>query len=355
MQQTPYSIMKIFHHPDILEKLERQERCAPLYVRIKPTNICNHNCYYCHYKNSYIDLDEYVPNDYIPRERMLKTIDEMAEIGVKAVTFSGGGEPLAYPYIEETFERVLENQIDLSIITNGSLLNGKKAELLKDAKWVRISLESVNEEEYCKVRGIKEGAFEKLCKNIQEFAKIKAKNCELGINFVISKENYMEIRQVAELMKSLGVNHVKFSPLISTTTNQYHAPFKDEVIQELGEMKEELQSDTFRIIDLYTADFEKAKEGFERTYRECPIKEFICILAANSKVYYCHDKAYISNGCIFDLNKVSFKEGWYSEETTKLFHDFDAKKICKQHCVYDQRNELINSFLTMDKNHVNFI
>ena len=49
--------------------------------------------------------------------------------GVKAVTFSGGGEPLVYPYITETMEKVLDAGIDLSIITNGSMLKGRNAQL----------------------------------------------------------------------------------------------------------------------------------------------------------------------------------------------------------------------------------
>ena len=72
---TPYSQLKIFHHHEILEKLEKGERCAPLYIRIKPTNRCNHNCNYCHYKNAYLDLDDdYNLSDEIPHDKMMEII-----------------------------------------------------------------------------------------------------------------------------------------------------------------------------------------------------------------------------------------------------------------------------------------
>lgn len=154
---TPYSSLKIFDHPDVIEKLKQGERCPPVYIRIKPTNRCNHNCSYCHYRNAYLDLDEYNPSDEIPREKMLEIVRDMSDMGVKAVTFSGGGEPLLYPHIEETMERVLDAGIDLSVITNGSLLFGHKAELLAHSKWVRISVESISDEEYCNIRGIADG------------------------------------------------------------------------------------------------------------------------------------------------------------------------------------------------------
>lgn len=351
---TPYSQLKIFHHKELLEKLEAGERCNPLYIRIKPTNVCNHNCYYCHYKNPYLLLDEYKPDDMIPREKMLEIVSDMKKMGVKAVTFSGGGEPLVYPYIAETMEKILDAGIELSIITNGSMLKSRNAELLAKAKWVRLSIDSIDASRYAKIRGIGENALPDILKNIEDFAKMKDKECELGINFVIGKENYTEIEQVATTMKSLGANHVKFAPLFSNETEEYHKDFKDEVIETLDELGRRLNDETFKIIDLYTSDFDNY-EVFKRTYSRCPIKEFVCIIAANSKVYFCHDKAYLSDGCVCDLNNQSFEEGWNSEEVTRKFKEFDAIKVCKQHCVYDSRNVLINSYLDMDLNHVNFV
>ena len=351
---TPYSQLKVFRHKDLLGRLENSERCNPLYIRIKPTNVCNHNCYYCHYKNPYLALDEYNMNDMIPREKLLEIVEDMREMGVKAVTFSGGGEPLVYPYIEETMEEILSAGIDLSIITNGSMLKGRRAELLAKAKWVRISIDSINAAKYAEIRGIGKDALPCLLNNIESFARIKDKSCELGINFVIGKENYTEITQVAETMKNLGVNHVKFAPLFSNDTEEYHKDIKDGVIATLNELGDRLNDDKFKIIDLYTSDFDNY-EVFKRTYSRCPIKEFVCVIAANSKVYYCHDKAYLSDGCVCDLQNQSFEEAWNSDEVTRKFKEFDAMKICKQHCVYDSRNVLINSYLDMDLNHVNFV
>ena len=352
--ETPYSQLKIFHHPEVLEHLLNGERCNPVYIRVKPTNKCNHNCNYCHYRNAYLDLDEYNPNDEIPREKMLETVAGMKELGVKAVTFSGGGEPLLYPYIEDTMQAVLDAGIDLSIITNGSLLNGKKAELLASSKWVRISIESVNDEQYCEVRGIKKGSFIALCENIREFAKMKNKNCEFGINMVVTKDNHKQVKEMAYLMKELGVNHVKYAPLCTNDTFGYHEKFRKQVTSDLNDLQNELTDEHFRIIDLYTGDFNDSVI-FERQYSECPIKEFVCVIAANQKVYYCHDKAYLSDGCVGSIENQTFKDLWTSGNTERLFKAFDAKKICNQHCVYDSRNELLNSFIHMDMNHINFI
>lgn len=357
IKASPYSNLKIFHHGDLLRSIEKGERVAPIYIRIKPTNVCNQNCYYCHYKNSYLDLDDYSPTDFIPREKMLEIVDDMRDMGVKAVTFSGGGEPLVYPYITETMQKVLDSGIDLSIISNGTLLQGEKAEVLAHAKWVRLSIDSSRKELYAKVRSVSEGMFEQLCRNIESFAKIKDKNCELGVNYVVGKENYPYVYEMAELMKSLGVNHVKFAPLCSNETEAYHAPFKEQVMREL-QRASELSDENFRIVDLYTTDFMRVNSGiriFDRAYETCYIKEMVCVIAANSKVYYCHDKAYLDNGEIGDLSGQRFKDLWFSDETTQKFRKFNARSICREHCVYDDRNIMLNRFFGMDKNHVNFL
>ena len=355
IKASPYSNLKIFHHSDLLKKIEAGERVAPIYIRIKPTNVCNQNCYYCHYKNPYLTLDEYNSTDYIPHDKMTEICEDMEEMGVRAVTFSGGGEPLAYPYIAETMQKILDVGIDLSIITNGTLLQGKNAELLAKAKWVRLSVDASRDDLYSKLRGVPEGSFDALVKKIEQFAGMKDKTCELGINYVIGNQNFQYVREMAELMKSLGVNHIKFAPLFSNETEKYHAPFKEQVMDDLKKAKAELDDEHFRIIDLYTADFQREQNVFDRSYSKCYIKEMVCVIAANAKVYYCHDKAYLSNGCIGDLKNQRFKDLWFSEETTKKFEQFNAHDVCREHCVYDDRNILLNQFFSMDKNHVNFL
>lgn len=350
---TPYSNLKIFAHAQEVQKVKSGERIAPIYVRIKPTNKCNQNCYYCHYKSPYLDLNQYNPTDEINREKMLEIIEDFKNIGVKAITFSGGGEPLLYPYIEEIMEAVLKAGIDLSIITNGSLLREKKAELLSNAKWVRVSLESSCAETYSKIRGVREEAFEELCQNIKNFAKIKNQECELGINYVVGPENYKEVYHTGNRMRELGANHIKYTALMNNNAEELHKPFKENVISQIDKLEKE-NNEIFKVINLYENDF-VSNAVFGRNYDVCAIKDYVTVIAANSKIYYCHDKAYLDAGEVGDISQKSFKEVWFSEKTTKKMNLFNPKQICQHHCVYDDRNELFNTFYSLDKNHINFI
>jgi len=60
-----------------------------------------------------------IRQDEISREKILEILFDLKKIGVKAITYSGGGEPLIHPNIIEIMNKTLEYNIDLSILTNG--------------------------------------------------------------------------------------------------------------------------------------------------------------------------------------------------------------------------------------------
>lgn len=352
---TPYSNLKIFAHPERLAAIVQGEQPAPVYIRIKPTNVCNHRCYYCSYADQDLALRDSVQScDQIPWDKMQQILNDIGEMGVKAVTFSGGGEPLLYPHIIPTMQSILEKNIDLSLITNGQLLQGDVAEILTKAKWVRISMDAADADRYSKIRGISVQAFQQVCENIQQFAKRKPKECELGVNFVINHENFDQVYAAAKLVCDLGVNHIKFTARVTKELDEYHAPFKENAIAQIHGAQAELVRDNFRVINKYESDFTSCTV-FGRTYSRCIAKNLVTVIAADSKVYFCHDKAYVNHGMVGDLAAQSFKELWFSPETKERYLNFDARKECNHHCVYDDRNILLNSFLSLERQHINFI
>lgn len=352
---TPYSNLKVFAHAQELIDIGEGKRISPIYIRIKPTNCCNHKCYYCSYADSELGLRDSVERqDQIPWEKMKEIISDISEMKVKAVTFSGGGEPLVYPYIVEAMQKILDAKIDLSIITNGQLLKGERAEVLSHAKWVRISLDSANAETYSQIRQISKEAFEEVCGNIMRFAEIKQKDCELGINVVINRVNADQVYDIAKMVKNLGVNHIKYTARVTKDLFEYHDPFRKSAIKQIHHAKERLENENFKVINKYESDFESALL-FRRCYDKCYINRIFTVIAADSKVYFCHDKAYVKEGIVGDLNNQSFKKLWFSSDILKRYQSFDPQKECRHHCVYDDRNELLNMFYSLDKNHINFI
>lgn len=353
-----YSSIKIFHHKEALDLIEKGEIGAPFYIRIKPTNLCNHHCAYCTYGSGSTlqkteNRDSINHLDMIPKEKMMELVEDMGKMGVKAVTFSGGGEPLTYPYIMETVRKVKENNIDLSLISNGQLLHGEIAEAFYDAKWIRISFDSPDGKEYARLRGVSTKAFEEVTANIAGFARHKSKNCVLGINYVISKSNYKRVYEAAKLLKALGADNIKYAAVVMNEQH-YHDSIKNEVIEQIYKAKREFESESFQIINNYESDC-KDKNFVVQSFPICYTCRLVTVIAADQKVYLCHTRAYDSGAVVADLRDISFFHAWYSEETRKRLTELNPQQQCRNFCVYQERNKLIQSYFDVDYNHINFI
>lgn len=351
---SPYSDLKIFHHIETIDGILKGERVAPIYLRIKPTNVCNQRCFFCAYANDNLFDDRMVETrESIPWEILQQTLRDFAIMGGKAVTYSGGGEPLCYKNIMDALKLTNELGLDCSMITNAQALQGETVEYLKDAKWIRVSFDASDAKIYGDIRNVK--TFEQVKKNIAEFAKVKSQDCVLGINCVISKTNADHIYDICKLVKNLGVDNIKLSPVLVKTEEQaYHDAIKELVNEQIARAKEELECDKFRIVDKYTDDY-ALSEAYVKPYHRCYIQEYFAVIAADSKVYRCHQRAYTKAGMIGDLTKQTFEEIWKSEETVKKVRAFDPCKECNFRCAFDERNQLLNDFFMMDKNHVNFV
>lgn len=366
MKENVYNVSKLAFHREKLDALARGEITAPIYVRIKPTNKCDHHCSYCSYEpGSGCPVSETINrNDQIDKGKMLEILDDFKERGVKAVTYSGGGEPLVYPWISEIMRKTLENGIDLSIITNGQKLRGESAEILTQAEWVRVSSSESDPETFSKTRKVHERWFYELADNLRNFAKIKKESCEFGINFVVHEGNANQVYRSVKYFKELGVNHVKITPCYTPNFLEYHQATKDSVLEQIAKARKELESDNFTVYDTYDNDF-KLTGLSERTYSKCYVMQIIPVIGADSIVYFCHDKTYTKNGALGSIKNRSFKELWFSKEALEKFKKFNPQLDCRHHCTADSRNlgaiKMINDLNNLDKykplsdKHKNFV
>jgi Fe-coproporphyrin III synthase len=350
-----YSDLKFLQFPKHLEALRAKEIVAPVHIRIKPINACNHDCWYCAYHVDWLQLGNLMEyKDILPKPKMFEIIDDAIKMGVKAVTFTGGGEPLMYPSIVECVEKLTNGGIKVAVITNGSRLKGKIAEVFaQHGTWVRISIDAWDGPSYAKSRSIKEDEFDRVIQNIRDFVNLKPK-AVLGISFIIDNNNYDHIYQFSKLMKDVGVSHVKMSGCVVSNdgvkNNEYHQEIQDTVRGEI-EKCDELCDENFQIIDHY----HQMEERFNKSYTTCPFLQYLTVIGADGKVYACQDKAYTHEGLMGSIEKKSFKEYWYSEENKQRVYSLDPSVSCRHHCVAHQKNISILNHLNTDENHGFFV
>ncbi|MCX6050965.1 MAG: radical SAM protein [Campylobacterales bacterium] len=353
---SKYSSLKIFHYQDKLDSLPKEIDVikAPIHIRIKPTNACNHNCWYCAYKVDYLQLgQDMVERDFIPHAKMMEILDDCKEMGVKAITFSGGGEPFTYRYFAQTIKKIIENNIAFASLTNGSRLNGELAELFAyNATWLRVSIDGYDDESYAKARDVKIGEFSKLLENMKNFANMPNRSCNFGVSFIIDDKNYNEIYKFSSLMKSIGVDSIKLSGCVvaneGSENNKYHEPFYEKARELSQRVKDELEDESFEVFDSYHL----LEDKFKKEYDWCPYSQILPVIGADLNIYPCQDKAYnLDNGLVGTIKDKSFKDFWFSDKNK--FFKINPSCDCHNHCVANDKNKMILDYLSVE--HLGFV
>lgn len=351
-----YSNLKIFHYQAKLDSLTKDssEIKPPIHIRIKPTNVCNHNCWYCAYKSENLQLgQDMVEKDFIPLEKIMEIIEDIKDMGVKAITFSGGGEPFVYRYFLETIKKVIEYNITFASLTNGSKLHGEIATLFAiHGTWLRVSIDGYDDESYATYRSVKVGEFSKIVENMKNFVNIPNRKCNLGVSFIIDDKNYTKIYEFSKLMKSIGVDSIKLSGCVVANdgkeNNAYHKPFFNEAKELSIKVKEELEDENFEVFDSY----HYLEDKFEKDYDWCPYSQILPVIGADLNIYPCQDKAYnLENGLVGTIKDKTFKQFWFNDKDK--FFKINPSCHCNNHCVANGKNKMIFDYLNVE--HLGFV
>ncbi len=326
-----------------------------MHIRIKPFNHCNHDCWYCAYRVSNLQLGADIDyKDAIPKEKMLEITEDVIEMGVKAVTFSGGGEPLLYKPLPEIVRQLAEGGVRVATLTNGANLKGKMAAAFAEfGTWVRVSTDAWDDASFAKSRAIRHGEFSDLLRNMRAFTSQGSK-CVLGVSFIVDATNCGHLYEACEKLKAAGVNHVKLSGVVvsnsGTENNAYHARIHDTVAEQLGRLQG-LADESFAVINHY----HELDDRFDKTYTLCPYLMYLTVIGADCKVYTCQDKAFTEAGTLGSIKDKRFRDFWFSEENQQRLYALDPSKECGHHCVTHAKNQAIMHLLTIDPDHGTFV
>lgn len=352
-----YSPLKIFHFPEKLKSLPREnpEIRPPLHIRVKPTNACSHRCRYCAYRAPDLqlgwDMDE---RQSIPQEKMLEIVDDLAAMGVRAVTFSGGGDPFCYPHLTETAEKLAAAGIRIAALSNGARLSGDVAAVFaRCATWLRISMDGWDAESYARYRSVDGEEFDRVVGNIRRFCAMGGP-CRLGINLVVDRENAPHVFDFIGMARDLGADSIKISPCVISDSGQennaYHRPFFDDVNVQIARAKKEFSGTSFEIYHAY----HEQQIVFSKSYTWCPYLQILPVIGADMCVYSCQDKAYNrESGIIGSIEQVRFRDFW-TENKAKFFQ-INPSRDCNHHCVADGKNQLVLEYLDIENEHLGFV
>lgn len=119
-------------------------------IRFLVTNTCNYDCYFCHregvesLEGRLLRQHQLTVDDYVI---LYKLYSEME--GWNGVTLSGG-EPLLYKEIDTLLKKLKEEEAEITIVTNGSLLHSHLL-AMKYIKRINVSIHTMDAEMYSQI------------------------------------------------------------------------------------------------------------------------------------------------------------------------------------------------------------
>ena len=174
-----YTDLKIFHHYEKIKEMSKGEQPYPISLRLVVSDLCNHNCHFCTFRmeNSFTNKKfgefdpkkgkiNYNPKRFLSKEKTLEIIDDCKKMGIKSVEFTGGGEPTVHPDHILFFNKVIDNGMDLGLITNGAIFRKGFEDVILKSSWCRFSIDAGNKKTYSKIREVPEQVFDLVLRNI---------------------------------------------------------------------------------------------------------------------------------------------------------------------------------------------
>jgi len=121
-----------------------------------------------------------------------------------------GGEPFLHSDLFEILTSLHENNFNLYLLTNGTLVDRQKAAILAEipVKGVQVSLEGP-EKVHDNIRG--KGSFKSAIRGVKN---LLSQNLTVTLNLTLSALNVDYIEEMTSLASSLGVQRIGFSRLV---------------------------------------------------------------------------------------------------------------------------------------------
>jgi MoaA/NifB/PqqE/SkfB family radical SAM enzyme len=296
------------------------------------------------------------PNRMIPFEKCIEILDDCADIGVKALQYTGGGEPTVHPKHKEIFQYTLDKGLDLSLVTNGTVMRKGVPEILAKAKWVRFSIDAGTAKSYAEIREVPEAYYEKVLNNITSVVEARSKDPDselvIGIGYVVTKENWHEVYDAVEQFSKLGVNNVRISAVFSPEDFEYHKEYFIEVKNLIDKAVRDFSTEEFIVFNLFGDRVEDLKQN-KPDYEFCSYMHLNTYIGGDLKVYTCCNNAYNDIGDMGSLKDKTFAEFWKSDSKVKKYKKFNASSCAR--CMFNNKNKFVNYILEENPLHVNYV
>ena len=323
---------KLLHHVDRLAELKAGAMPAPINLEIDLSNRCSLGCEGCHFgythtrgplANSDKPIDVQAMGDLMDVHLAKRMLSEAYVMGVRSVTWTGGGEPTLHPQFDEIASWSLMPQ---GMYTNGCHISPARARLLRHKfAWVYVSLDYAERFDYKLYK--KADKFEDAITGIARLADAPGE-ATIGVGFLLWRENWTQMHQMIDLAFAQGADYVQFRPMI---LHKLHSP--GEIQEDTGWM-DDLINDLRAIshhpgVIVDVDRFVNYRDWDGHGYPTCWWSALQTVITPNGKLWTCVNRRGFKGDEIGDLNTDTLYNIWQQHQVKQVDHD--CRVMCRGH------------------------
>ena len=297
----------------------------PFMVMFETTLHCNMKCGYC------AIWQNQQPEDRAVRERVFARMDEAADFGVFAWSFSGG-EPLMNPNVPDYIEYAARTGLFTSMPTNGLALK-KCAEACAKLDLLEVSIDTLNREKFAKRRGI--DGLPTILSALDHLLGIYKHN-SIQINAAVDLDNLDDLPELAKFCQERGLflHTEAVHNVVRTTWKTEDVELEADALDKVAAYVMALRKE-YRCVRFYT-DYYKfyRTDGFTKKF-PCRSASHLVNMRPDGSIQFPCAFVSVHRGA----PEMSLRQIYDSPEVRKLSAEspemWDFCKGCKIGCPYE--------------------
>ena len=373
-----YSPLKITRHLNVIQDIRDGRVAPPVHVQLIISDLCNHSCGFCAYRDpGYTSSQlfyqisakpgglrrdgehperDYNPNRQIPWPKIKEILADCADMGVRAIQYTGGGEPTVHPQWLEAIVETDRLGMDAAMVSNGVLIqNQRDAELTALCKWVRISIDAGDAATYAGIRGCSETHFQRAWDAVTFLRRARERmgtGTLLGVGFVVTPDNWGGVLKAARLAKTAGDDNFRISAQFSSEAERPFSGFAKACADLCEQAESELNDKHFHVFNRFSSRLDDLKQAPD--YDRCGYQYVTTYIGGDQNAYRCCIQSYNDRGLLGSIKDQKFSQLWNAQRRLHDMQAFDARSCAA--CQFNNINRTLDYVLNHDDpTHSNFI
>jgi MoaA/NifB/PqqE/SkfB family radical SAM enzyme len=232
-------------------------------------------------------------------------------MGLRAVTWSGGGEPTTHPDFLGAVRAAGDVGLEQGLMTNGFFPPDYAPAVGETVRWVRVSLDTLDRDRYRQKKAV--DALERVLGTIRRLLRHPA---TVGVNMNLAAWNADELLPMARWCRDEGVAYFQVRPVLGLPFEMARtAAYRSQPRLDWGRLRADLEvaeglgTSGFRVAVSWDKfeDVYDPSGNFGRTYSGCRYHYLCCVLNADGDLCV----------CMYHLGDRAFTFGNIYEETVE--------------------------------------